>query len=105
MIHNILIKPVITEKSQILSNEGKYTFVVNKKSNKIEIGKAIEKMYNVNVVDVNTSVVPVKVVTRSGRSGVMRGVKPSWKKAVVTLSAGETIDLFINNEVEENQED
>lgn len=97
MIHKILVKPVITEKSQALSENGKYTFVVHRKANKIEIGKAIEKMYNVSVKDVNTFVMPVKVVTRSGRTGVMKGVKPSYKKAVVTLAAGETIDIFQNN--------
>jgi large subunit ribosomal protein L23 len=98
MIHNILVKPVISEKANELSALGKYTFVVAKKANKIEIGKAIEKMYNVNVAAVNTFVMPVKVVTRSGRSGVMKGVKPAFKKAVVTLAAGETIDIFQNNE-------
>jgi len=55
-------------------------------------------MYNVNVAAVNTFVMPVKVVTRSGRSGVMKGVKPAYKKAVVTLVSGETIDIFQNNE-------
>ena len=54
MIHNILVKPVISEKANELSALGKYTFVVAKKANKIEIGKAIEKMYNVNVAAVNT---------------------------------------------------
>ena len=98
MIHNILVKPVISEKANELSALGKYTFVVAKKANKIEIGKAIEKMYNVNVAAVNTLVMPVKVVTRSGRSGVMKGVKPAYKKAVVTLVSGETIDIFQNNE-------
>ena len=98
MIHNILVKPVISEKANELSALGKYTFVVAKKANKIEIGKAIEKMYHVNVAAVNTFVMPVKVVTRSGRSGVMKGVKPAYKKAVVTLVSGETIDIFQNNE-------
>lgn len=98
MIHNILVKPVISEKANELSALGKYTFVVAKKANKIEIGKAIEKMYNVNVAAVNTFVMPVKVVTRSGRSGVMKGVKPAYKKAVVTLVSGETIDIFQDNE-------
>lgn len=98
MIHTILVKPVISEKANELSALGKYTFVVAKKANKIEIGKAIEKMYNVNVASVNTFVMPVKVVTRSGRSGVMKGVKPAFKKAIVTLASGETIDIFQNNE-------
>ena len=88
----------MSEKANELSALGKYTFVVAKKANKIEIGKAIEKMYNVNVAAVNTFVMPVKVVTRSGRSGVMKGVKPAYKKAVVTLVSGETIDIFQNNE-------
>ncbi len=98
MIHEILIKPIITEKANDQSNQGKYTFVVAKKANKIEIGKAIEKMYNVNVTSVNTHVMPVKVVTRSGRSGVMKGVKAAYKKAVVTLAPGESIDIFQSEE-------
>jgi len=100
MIHNILVRPVISEKANELSNLGKYTFVVAKKANKIEISKAIEKMYNVNVASVNTYVMPVKVITRSGRTGVMKGLKPSYKKAVVTLAPGETIDIFQNNNEE-----
>lgn len=98
MIHEILIKPIITEKANDQSNQGKYTFVVAKKANKIEIGKAIEKMYNVNVTSVNTHVMPVKVVTRSGRSGVMKGVKAAYKKAVVTLAPGESINIFQSEE-------
>ncbi len=100
MIHNILVRPIITEKANDLSNLGKYTFVVAKKANKIEIGKAIEKMYNVNVASVNTFVMPVKVITRNGRSGLMRGVKSAYKKAVVTLAPGETIDIFQGNNEE-----
>lgn len=96
MINTILIKPIVTEKSQDLANKGKYVFIVNKKANKVEIGKAIERYYNVTVTDVNTSIVPSKAVTRSGRSGVMRGAKSAYKKAIVTLEEGNSIDIFLN---------
>ena len=96
MINTILIKPVITEKSQSLANDGKYVFVVNKKANKVEIGKAIEKFYNVTVTDVNTVNVRARAVSRSGRSGVMKGFKSGYKKAIVSLEEGNTIDIFLN---------
>lgn len=91
----IIIKPLITEKSEQLS-EGlvQYSFVVNKKANKIEIGKAIEKMYSVNVDSVNTMIVPGKAKVRNTRSGIQKGRKPSFKKAIVKLAEGEEIDFF-----------
>ncbi len=95
MARTILVRPVITEKAEGLS-EGlnKYTFIVDKKANKVEIKKAIEKMYNVGVAEVNTMIMPAKQVTRNTRSGVLKGSKPAFKKAVVTLVDGEEIDFF-----------
>lgn len=91
----ILIKPLITEKADTLA-EGKsqYSFIVNKDANKIEIRKAVEQLYTVNVESVNTTIIPGKRKTRNTKKGVLHGQKPSYKKAVVTLSAGETIDFF-----------
>ena len=91
----ILIKPLITEKSNRLS-EGltQYTFMVDKGANKIEIKNAVEKMYSVNVESVNTVVVPGKAKLRNTKTGVVRGRKPSYKKAIVTLSSGEEINFF-----------
>jgi len=95
MARTILIKPLITEKTEYLSEElGKYTFVVDQKANKIEIKKAVEDMYSVNVERVNTMIMPAKAMSRNTRSGLLRGRKPAYKKAVVTLAEGEEIDFF-----------
>lgn len=95
MAKTILIKPIITEKAENLSEElNQYSFVVNKKSNKIEIRKAVESMYNVSVSSVNTIVMPGKAKNRNTRSGVTRGHVSPYKKAIVTLAEGEEIDFF-----------
>ena len=92
---NVLIKPVISEKANHLSEEmSQYTFVVDKRANKIEIKEAIEQMYNVAVASVNTVVVPGKVKSRGTRSGFIQGRKSSYKKAVVRLAPGEIIDFY-----------
>ena len=95
MAKPILIKPLITEKAETLS-EGlnKYSFVVDRKANKVEIRKAVEDMYGVAVTSVNTAVMPGKAKNRTTKSGVLRGRIPSYKKAVVTLADGEEIDFF-----------
>jgi len=95
MAKKILIKPLITEKSETLS-EGlnKYSFVVARRANKVEVRKAVESMYGVNVASVNTMVMPGKVKNRTTKSGVIRGSIPSFKKAIVTLAEGEEIDFF-----------
>ena len=91
----ILIKPLITEKSNRLSEEQtQYTFVVDKGANKIEIKHAVEEMYSVSVDSVNTVVMPAKSKLRNTKTGVVRGRKPSYKKAIVTLAAGEEINFF-----------
>lgn len=95
MAKNILIKPIISEKAEYLSEKGgQYSFMVDKKANKLEIKKAVETMYNVNVAAVNTNVVPRKMKVRNTKSGIQVGSKPAYKKAVITLATGETIDLF-----------
>ena len=92
---NILIRPIITEKAERLSEGlGQYSFVVDRRANKIEIGKAVEKMYEVTVESVNTMIMPGKSRTRNTRSGVQRGRVSPYKKAVVTLAEGEEIDFF-----------
>jgi len=91
----ILIKPIITEKAEQLSeNLQQYSFIVHRRANKIEIRKAIEKMYNVEVAAVNTMVMPGKVKRRNTRSGLVLGRVPSYKKAIITLADGEVIDFF-----------
>lgn len=94
---DVLIRPVLTEKANILSEKkGRYTFAVARKANKLEIKKAVEDFYGVSVADVNTIVVPAKAKSRYTKSGVLSGRKPAFKKAIVTLDEGETIDIFEN---------
>ena len=95
MAKTILIKPIITEKAEQLSgNLNQYSFVVNKKANKIEIRQAVEDMYNVNVSSVNTLIMPAKQKNRNSRSGLIKGRTNAYKKAIVTLTEGEEIDFF-----------
>ena len=98
MEKNIIIKPVITEKAENLSKDrNTYTFFVEKKANKVEIKKAIEATYSVNVESVNTSIKPGKSKVRSSKKGVYRGQTSASKKAMVTLAAGESINIFGEN--------
>src|SRR5690349_15956656 len=91
----ILVKPLITEKADTLSeSKSQYSFIVDKGANKIEIRKAVESLYTVNVESVNTMLIPGKRKTRNTKKGVLHGRKSSYKKAVVTLATGETIDFF-----------
>ncbi|MFN3795150.1 MAG: 50S ribosomal protein L23 [Chitinophagaceae bacterium] len=93
----ILIKPILTEKANGQQETlRKYAFKVARKANKLEIKKAVEDFYGVSVVDVNTSVVPGKNKTRYTKAGFLKGQKPAYKKALVTVAEGETIDLYAN---------
>ena len=97
MAKHILYKPLITEKTEILSeNEDtpKYTFLVNKSANKIEIAKAVEDMFNVRVKSVNTMIMPAKAKSRMTKSGILKGRVSAYKKAIVTLPQGEVIDFY-----------
>lgn len=95
MARQILIKPIISEKAERLSEEqNQYSFIVNRKANKIEIRKAVEAMYNVNVSAVNTLIMPGKSKSRFTRGGVQKGRQAPYKKAIVTLASGEEIDFF-----------
>lgn len=88
---DIVLRPIITEKSLAGVRAGKYTFEVLKTCNKIEIAKAVEKLFDVDVVKVNT--MNVRGVLR--RQGRTQGYTPSWKKAIVTLKPGsKTIPFF-----------
>jgi large subunit ribosomal protein L23 len=92
----ILKKPLVTEKVSALNEKGKYGFIVDTDANKVEIKNAVEKQYGVNVERVNTMVVMGKKKTRYTKAGVLAGRKPSFKKAIVTLAAGEVIDFYSN---------
>ncbi|MFT4203314.1 MAG: 50S ribosomal protein L23 [Chitinophagaceae bacterium] len=95
---DLLIKPIITEKANTQQEKlRKYAFKVNKKANKLEIKDAIEAFYGVTVTSVNTLVVPGKNKSRYTKAGVIKGVKPSYKKAIVTVAEGETIDFYSNS--------
>ena len=102
MAQEILIRPGITEKATYLSSDKlkarQYTFLVNPKSNKLEIKKAIEEMYGVGVKSVNTAIMPRKNKSRFTKRGVVSGHTVLRKKAYVTLAEGETIDVYGNTE-------
>ena len=94
---DILIKPILSEKANKLSEkQNRYSFVVDKKANKLEIKKAVETFYGVTVVDVNTAVAPGKNKARYTKAGFIQGMKSAYKKALVTVAEGETIDLYAN---------
>jgi large subunit ribosomal protein L23 len=103
-IYRILERPVITEKSTAQANptpsrrrgsnpSARYTFRVSRDANKIQIREAVEKRFNVNVVDVNTATVRA----RARGMGKRRGAVPGWKKAFVTLKPGQSIDDFFGS--------
>ena len=85
----ILKAPVITEKSEIAKQAGKYTFKVDSKANKLEIKEAIEKLFNVKVTAIRT----INVKPKKRRVGRYTGLTNRTKKAIVTLAEGQTIDL------------
>lgn len=94
-LSEVLIKPILTEKANLQQNKlRKYSFRVDKKANKLEIKKAVESFYGVTVTDVNTVVAPAKNKSRFTKAGYIQGVKSGYKKAMVTISEGETIDLY-----------
>lgn len=93
----VLIKPILTEKANGQQEKLKrYAFKVSRKANKLEIKKAVEDFYGVSVVDVNTLVVPGKNKTKFTKAGFVKGVKPAYKKALITLAEGDAIDLYAN---------
>ncbi len=94
-LSDVLIKPILSEKANKQSEKmNRYTFVVDRKANKLEIKKAVEQFYGVQVENVNTSVVPSKLKSKYTKAGFITGRKPAKKKALVTVAEGETIDLY-----------
>ena len=92
LAHDIVIAPVISEKSLDGVADKRYTFKVAKDSTKVEVAKAVEEIFGVKVVKVNT----VSMKGRFKRMGRNEGYKPDWKKAIVTLSEdSKTIELFV----------
>ena len=88
-MYRIIRRALITEKSTIAKEENKYIFEVNQKANKIEIAKAVEKLFKVKVLDVRI----MNVLGKKKRVGRIMGEKRSWKKAVVTLASGSRIEI------------
>jgi large subunit ribosomal protein L23 len=86
----ILIAPVVSEKSYHQITQNRYTFRVHPDAHKTQIRQAVEQLFDVEVVGVNV----VKVQPKPKRRGVHRGSRPGWKKAIVELKAGDKIDLF-----------
>jgi large subunit ribosomal protein L23 len=86
----VIIRPVVSEKSYVLSAASKYTFRVHPDAHKTQIGQAVEALFDVHVVEVRT----ISVKSKPKRRGVSRGRTRSWKKAIVQVRAGETIPIF-----------
>mgnify|MGYP002542368303 FL=1 len=87
---DILVKPIITEKTTALMEEGKYTFRVPLAATKIEIRQAVEQIFKVKVEAVNT----MRYEGKLKRMGRYQGRRSDWKKAIVTLKPGESIEFF-----------
>jgi large subunit ribosomal protein L23 len=87
---DIIFRPVITEKSTGAMQDSKYTFLVDLKSNKVEIRQAIEAIFKVKVTGVNT----VRVMGKTKRMGRNVGKRPDYKKAIVTLAEGQRLEFF-----------
>ncbi|MGY0407302.1 MAG: 50S ribosomal protein L23 [Polaribacter sp.] len=94
---SILIKPIITEKATKDSElYNRYTFVVDKKANKLEIKQAVETVYGVSISSVKTLNYPIQRNTKFTKKGLVTGVKSGYKKAIVQLAEGENIDFYNN---------
>jgi large subunit ribosomal protein L23 len=91
---DILIKPLVTEKVTSLNEKGKYGFIVDKNANKVEIKKAVEKMYGVSVEKVTTMRYMGKEKVRYSKTKIMTGKTNNFKKAIVKLTEGEVIDFY-----------
>ena len=94
---DIQIRPIITEKANTDSEKlNRYTFAVSPDANKFQIKDVVEKLYNVRVVKVNTALYAGKRKSRYTKAGLIRGRKPAYKKAYVTVTEGQTIDYYNN---------
>ena len=95
---SVIVKPIFTEKQTAITEkfENRYGFIVVPSANKVEIKKAVATLYNVHVESVNTMKYDGKERSRYSKSGAVKGRTSSYKKAIVTLKKGETIDLFSN---------
>jgi large subunit ribosomal protein L23 len=90
----VILRPVISEKSMDETKRGKYTFRVHSDANKLQVKAAIEELFKVDVVTINISMTKPKEKSRNRRSARIVGWSSAWKKAVVTLAAGQKIEFF-----------
>jgi large subunit ribosomal protein L23 len=91
---DIILRPVISEKSMDLTRIGKYTFAVHVDANKLQIKHAVEELFKVKVLDVNVLTTKPKEKRRGTRRGRIVGYTSAWRKAVVTVAAGDKIEFF-----------
>jgi large subunit ribosomal protein L23 len=89
-VTQVLLAPVVSEKSYALAEHSKYTFKVHPDAHKTQIRQAVEQLFEVHVEGVNI----IKVQAKPKRRGTFKGTKPGWKKAIVQLRQGETIEVF-----------
>jgi large subunit ribosomal protein L23 len=87
---DVILAPVVSEKSYSLIEVNKYSFKVHSKAHKTQIRQAVEELFDVKVVSVNVA----RVQPKPKRRGVHRGVRPGWKKAIVELREGDKIEIF-----------
>jgi large subunit ribosomal protein L23 len=88
--NEVLLAPVVSEKSYSLITDRKYTFKVHKDAHKTQVRQAVEELFAVHVENVNI----LKVQPKPKRRGVSKGIRPGWKKAIVQVREGETIEIF-----------
>ena len=91
---NILKRPLITKKVSAMNQKSVYGLIVDNKANKPEIKKAVERLYNVTVEQVNTIRYPIKHKTRYTKKGLLQSNKPAYKKALITVKTGDAIDFY-----------
>jgi large subunit ribosomal protein L23 len=92
-----IVKPLVTEKmTNITEKQNKFGFIVRPEANKLEIKKEIEELYNVTVTGISTSKYAGKNKSRYTKAGLIKGRTNAFKKAIVTLKEGETIDFYAN---------
>ena len=94
--YNVIIRPVVSERSFDLMSQNKYTFEVAKQAPKVEIAAAVEKLFGVHVLKVNT----INVKPKTKRVRYVAGQTRSWKKAIVTVAEGDSIELFAQQSAE-----
>ena len=93
--NEVLLAPVVSEKSYSLIEDGKYSFRIHPDAHKTQVRQAVEELFGVTVLGVNI----IKVQPKPKRRGISKGTRPGWKKAVVQLQQGDTIEIFSGAQV------